>query len=553
VFYLHHIFRSYLPLSNPLGFSGSDMIEFAIAALLLFGTLFWDRILSAARTVSQSPTRSMLLAAALPIALRLAMLPVAGVPIPSTADDASYLLQADTLLHGRLSNPMPPLHEFFETNFVLQEPTYSSIFPLGQGIALAIGRAIFTIPWAGVLLTESLFCALMYWMLAAWLDQAGTSRAYALAGALLTALTWGPLSYWMNTYWGGAVSAIAGCLVFGALPRRNPWLLGLGLSLELLTRPYECVFLLAIAIAYLLLNKFHRAIPLTLAATLPALVLTLAHNHAVTGRARTLPYQQSRAEYGVPTTFTFQPGLPPPSRPLSQEQQSDYAAQVQVHDRESAKSFAERLFDRLPYTRYFLLPPLLLLLPAYFFFVRRDRQLWWPPAGIAIFALASNLYPYFHPHYLAAVACLFVLISVTALKSLPKQITQVMFLLAGAHFVFWYGLHLTADPQMLSALTPFESAADYVNHGDPEGRASIHARLATTSGNQLVFVHLAADHPLREWIANSADIKSEKVIWALDRGPEENVKAEAAYPGRQLWQVDPDAHPPSLTPYRRSE
>ena len=29
------------------------------------------------------------------------------------------------------------MHRFFETNFVLQEPSYSSIYPLGQGIVLA--------------------------------------------------------------------------------------------------------------------------------------------------------------------------------------------------------------------------------------------------------------------------------------------------------------------------------------------------------------------------------------------------------------------------------
>jgi hypothetical protein len=473
------------------------------------------------------------------------MLPVAGPPIPSTADDTSYLLQADTLKHFRLSNPTPPLHQFFETNFVLQEPTYASIFPLGQGIALAIGRAIFTHPWAGVLLTEALFCALMYWMLAAW-----TTPSWALAGALLAAFTWGPLSYWMNTYWGGAVSAIAGCLVFGALPRRNPILLGLGLSLELLTRPYECVFLLAIALAYFIANKLYRTIPLTLLATLPAVALTLAQNHAVTGAWTTLPYQQSRAQYGVPTTFTFQPNPPPPTRPLTQEQQADYAAQLQVHDRESAKSFAQRLADRLPYARYFLLPSLLLTLPAFFFVARRDRRLWWPPAAIALFAIAANFYPYFHPHYLAAVACLFLLISLIALQRLPQRVSQILLLLSAAHFLFWYGLHSTADPQMLAALTPFESA-DFVNHGDPEGRLPILSRLAAESGPQLVFVRLTPDHPLREWIANGADIQNEKVVWALDLGQEENRALLTAFPARSVWQVEPDAHPPRIIPYPR--
>jgi hypothetical protein len=543
--YLFHIFRSFLPLSNPIGFGASDMIEFAIAALLLIGILSWRHILTSARTIAQRPVSSMLVAGALPVVLRLAMLPVAGPPIPSTADDTSYLLQADTLLHVRLSNPTPPLHQFFETNFVLQEPTHASIFPLGQGIALAIGRAIFTTPWAGVFVTEALFCALMYWMLKAW-----TTPTWALAGALLAAFTWGPLSYWMNTYWGGAVPAIAGCLVFGALPRRNPILLGLGLSLELLTRPYECVFLLAIALTYLVANKLYRAIPLTLLATLPAVALTLAQNHAITGSWTTLPYQQARAQYGVPATFTFQPNPPPPIRELTQEQQADYAAQLQVHDRESAKSFAQRLYDRLPYARYFLLPSLLLTFPAFFFFARRDRRLWWPPAAIAVFALAANLYPYFHPHYLAAVACLVLLMSVIALRNLPKQITQLMLLLSAAHFIFWYGLHATADPQMLSALTPFESA-DFINHGDPEGRLPILNRLAAEPGPQLVFVHPHPDHPLREWIANAANIENEKIVWALDLGQEENRALLEAFPARSVWQVEPDAHPPRIIPYPR--
>ena len=109
---------------------------------------------------------------------------------------------------------MHPLHQFFETYFVLQEPSYSSIFPLGQGIVLAMGQVIFRNPWAGVAISVGLFCALCYWMLRGW-----TSPGWALAGGVLAAIEFGPLSQWMNSYWGGAVSACAGCLVFGALPR----------------------------------------------------------------------------------------------------------------------------------------------------------------------------------------------------------------------------------------------------------------------------------------------------------------------------------------------
>jgi hypothetical protein len=79
----------------------------------------------------------MLLLAGLTIALRLALLSSHPVPTPQGADDYSYLLLGDTLAHFRLANPTHPLHRFFETNFVLQQPSYSSIYPLGPALALA--------------------------------------------------------------------------------------------------------------------------------------------------------------------------------------------------------------------------------------------------------------------------------------------------------------------------------------------------------------------------------------------------------------------------------
>jgi hypothetical protein len=156
----------------------------------------------------------MLALAALPLLLRLALLARAPAPAPSGSDDFSYWLLADTLRHFRLANAMHPMRQFFETVFVLQEPSYSSIFPLGQGLALAAGWLLSGNPWAGVLLSVAALCALTYWMLRAW-----TTPGWAVVGGLLAVMQFGVLSYWVNTYWGGAVSGIAGCLVFGALPR----------------------------------------------------------------------------------------------------------------------------------------------------------------------------------------------------------------------------------------------------------------------------------------------------------------------------------------------
>jgi len=151
---------------------------------------------------------------AAPILLRLALLAHHPVPTPSASDDFAYLLMGDTFSHFRFANPPHPLNRFFETVFILQEPSYSSIFPPAQGFALAIGQIFVGQPWAGILIVEGLLCALCYWMLLGW-----TTRGWATIGALLAICQFGPLSPWMNNYFGGAIAGIAGCMVFGALPR----------------------------------------------------------------------------------------------------------------------------------------------------------------------------------------------------------------------------------------------------------------------------------------------------------------------------------------------
>src|SRR5271170_2033027 len=235
--------------------SASDFLELAIAAALVFLAASWRRwIEPLGQKLAERTGWCMLLLAALPVAMRLLLLANHPVPTPDIYDEFGHLLVADTLRHFRLANPPHSLSQFFETFFVLQSPSYSSIYPLGQGLLLAIGRTIFGIPWAGVLLSTAALCALCYWMLRAW-----TTPAWALAGGLLAVFEFGPLSQWMNTYWGGSFAAVGGCLVFGALPRLRDRggivpgvLLGLGLGINLITRPYETGFLLIGAILFLL-------------------------------------------------------------------------------------------------------------------------------------------------------------------------------------------------------------------------------------------------------------------------------------------------------------
>jgi hypothetical protein len=564
------LFRSFRPLQNPIGFGAADFVLLSFALLfslvLLLRPLVWPHIVK----LGERTFAAMVALAALAVVLRLALFASSPAPLPSGADDFGYVLLADTLGHFRMANPTHPLHQFFEAVFILQQPTYSSIYPLGQGLVLAIGCFLFGSFWAGVLLSAAAFCALCFWMLRGWL-----SPKWAFAGGLLTVMQFGPLNSWTNTYWGGAVSACAGCLTFGALPRmrrsledpdprmllRYGALLGAGLAVQLLTRPFEFVLLLVSVLVYCLsvfsnlsrLKLVSRALAVALAMMFGALLLTLVQNRSVTGSYFTLPYMLSRYQYGVPTSFTFQPN-PQPHRALTSEQDLDYRAQAAIHGPggDSLKAWFARLLFRFRYLRFFLFPPLYL---ALFFFVPSLRRAQWAwVAGTAIFFLAgTNFYPYFFPHYVAAIAPLLILIALKGLENCAHLSTnggvtsRLLIALCGAHFLFWYCIHISASERLLPA-TRYETG-DYINSDDPDGRIAVNQQLSRISGQQLVFVHYSPSHRFQEWIANRAVIDSARIVWALDLGSQENQNLIRYFPSRKYWLLEPDMRPPRLTPY----
>jgi hypothetical protein len=543
--FLFRLFQSFLPLHNPIGFGASDFIELALASMLLLLVLARTHIETWGLRLAKRTGWCMLALGALPIALRLALLPYHPLPTPRICDEFSYLLLADTLAHFRLANPMHPMHAFFEALFVQQEPRYASIYPLGQGIVLALGRVLFGHPWAGVALSVGALCALCYWMLRAW-----TTPGWALTGGLLAVFTFGPLNLWMNGYWGGAASAVAGCLVFGALPRlreygrpRDAVWLGLGLGLQLLTRPFEFLFLVASALVFG--RKSPRLAAVAALAFLPAAGLMLLQNKAVTGNWTTLPYVLSREQYGVPTTLTFQAN-PVPHHPLNQEQRIDYELQSDIHGRETDTPvrFVRRLADRVRFYRFFFLAPLYIALAAFLLRLREARFVR-VLLCLLIFSLGANFYPYFYPHYIAAASCLFVLLAVAGLERLGAKTGRAIVLLCAAQFLFWYGLHLVGNEQLWK-YEPWDS----LDHGDPDGRIAIDRRLSREPGKQLVFVRYGQKHLLEEWVHNAADIDGARVVWANDLGDEEDAKLSEYYPDRKVWLLEPDATPPKISAFQ---
>jgi hypothetical protein len=256
----------------------------------------------------------------------------------------------------------------------------------------------------------------------------------------------------------------------------------------------------------------------------------------------------SRYQYGVPATFTFQPN-PQPHRQLTPEQRLDYRAQAAIHGSgtDTVSAYLQRLLYRVRYYRFFFLPPLFVALAALFFSPRRFT-IGYSVLTVLIFALGTNFYPYFYPHYIAALTCIFLLISVTGLERLSGRASTALLLLCGVQFLFWYSLHLIASPEM-TGIFRFE-ASDYINMGDPEGRIAIEEQLSRAPGKQLVLVHYSPAHGFHEWIHNAASIDEARVVWALDLGAVEDSRLINYFHDRTVWFLTPDSRPPQLTQYK---
>jgi hypothetical protein len=491
------------------------------------------------------PASAILAAALLPVTLRIAALPLAPPPQPHVADEFSHLLQADTLIAGRFANPAHPLARHFETFYVLQHPTYASIYPLGEGLVLAAGRLLAGNAWAGVLLAVALMSGAITWMLFGCLEP-----RWAAIGGLLAAFTYGLAEEWIDSYWGGAFCAFGGALLFGAMcrMRKSPTMslaliAGIGWSIVWLTRPFESLLLLVALWGFIFVSAFSGRWKSWFAPACALVFVQLAvggvsmmQNRAVTGSFFSLPYQLSQRTYGVPQTLWGQAPIREPNLdvPKLRNLYTYLRARKDFMDGHHLLYYG-RIFSItwVFFVRFWLSMPIALGL---FAGTRATRYL---GALIACALIMAGFYGFFLAHYIAAYACVFMLLSVRGLQTISHW-------RSGPVLVCFLALG--------SCATNLGSLTRYSGWTPATQRSQLAAKVLGVPGRHVVFVRYLHGHDIRdEWVYNLANVDASRLVWSTAMGPAEDSEVARYYPGRRLWIADVDGHKATLSPYDPSQ
>ncbi len=554
------------------------IIEAAVTAISIAIAFCWPRAFSRIfrkledlfEHLARRRAASVLVVGLTAGALRLLILPLCPIPQPFIEDDFSYLLAADTFASGRLTNPTHPMWVHFESFHITHTPTYMSMYFPAQGMVLAAGKILAGHAWYGVWASAAFMCAAICWMLQGWLPP-----GWALLGGMLAVLRLGLFSYWMNTYTGGAVAAIGGALVLGALPRiwrafraRDIFWMGLGMAILATSRPYEGLLVSIPALfvlCWLIARKPHPPGLVLARRIAPAAAVLLAtfafmgyYNYRVFGNVFTPPYALNRAMYASAPHFLWQQPRPEPvyRHPVFRELYSGWELGWFLKSR-TLSGFLQMNALKLAWATTFflgfaLLAPLIML-PRVF----RDRRIRLLVVGGIVFGIGLAIETWLIPHYVAPFTAALYAILMQCMRHL--RVWQVgnrpsgLFLVRAIPVicVALATLRLYAQPlNLYLAPDTFSTRAWFGTKPLGLPRAHVLKQLENSPGKQLAIVKYSSTHNVvNDWVYNAPDIDASDVVWARDMGASSNSELLRYFKARKVWLVEPDLNPPRISAY----
>ncbi len=475
---------------------------------------------------------------------------------PRVHDEFSYLLSADTLLHGRLANPIPEVWQPFQSFHILVEPAYASKYPLGQGALTALGLLVLDTPIAGCWLAAGLCAACTVWLLGGV-----TSRKWACLGGLLVALHPTLQVTWSQSLISGWLTAAASALLAGGvirLRRKFQWgaalASGTGIALLALTRPFEGLVATVIS-AGMLLTLWHgrelqfkistamRTIPIAILPIAAAISLIGLQNYAICGKATLMPYQLHEQKYGVAPLFVFgQPQTPALASTADWPAGLDAFHQGWSLDSYQARAglkgwlqgIAEAFWTLWTDWSIFAIVPGLTL--GYWY---RYRVAKWLAVAVVLQMLISSTVCWIFAHYLSPALPWMVVLSVLGMRRLFHSL-QRLGRFERSNFAK-FAAAIIATQLVLTAASAVRLSADPVRKWALQ-RAAIQADLQSRPGTHLILVRYKPDHNVhREWVYNGADLETEKVLWARGERADWNQRLSAKYTqSRFVWELHAD-------------
>ena len=517
-------------------------------------------------------------------------------PVAHIHDEASYLLAADTFARGRVTNPALPetIRAHFEALHIIVAPSYMSKYPPGQGLLLALGILLGGNPAIGLWINAGLVCAGSLYALLPLVR-----RRIAVFAGILTILHPAVLK-WTQSFWGGNLSLFAGLLLVGAVVRfvrfprssfsgkrtssaedsnrgvrESGVVLAFTLALLANCRPFEGLVAACLAIPLILPVLWYglRTAPKIwlLRVLLPAgavlaatAALMLAYNVRVTGKPLRMPYAVHEDTYGVVPLFLFQKVKPVPAT-LRHDTMQFINAYTSVYgywgERDAPQNILQGIADKAdtlarsafqcfdpsvywldtpprasPLTDFLKFIPALLLIPGFILSIQKNWIGRYAVYGLMGFVGVISLGTFINPHYGAPVGGFTLIVWVMAWRY-----TRAFRLREGRNRRI--GLAVSRAFILLYLLSAASCVAFFA--GDKwtwmiQDRRPIQAILERLPGKHLVLVYYGATNvkTSAEWVYNSADIASQRIVWARYLSAKENQTLSRYFADRQVWFLD---------------